>query len=227
MKADEFRKIAGDIKILDKAAEREMYSHDIGDIPPIMTKKLFKTLPDFIVQPKNVDEIKKVLVVANDLKIPVVPRGAASWGFGGVIPTNAGIVIDLSPFRKIVAIDTAQKTVTVEAGSRWSDIDIMAKKEGLCLMTYPSSKFSTVAGWISTGGYGIKSFTYGHLSKQIVSMTVVTGTGEVKQLSPSDRYYTYFVSTEGEFGIVVEATLKLRDVPQGSYPHLLYFPGAE
>ncbi len=158
------------------------------------------------------------------MKIPVVPRGAASWGFGGVIPTNAGIVIDLSPFRKIVAIDTAQKTVTVEAGARWSDIDIMAKKEGLCLMTYPSSKFSTVGGWISTGGYGINSFKYGHLSKQIVSMTVVTGTGEVKQLSPSDRDFTYFVSTEGEFGIVVEVTLKLRDVPQGSYPHLLYFP---
>jgi FAD/FMN-containing dehydrogenase/ferredoxin len=224
MKTDEFRKIAGDIKIIDEVAERELYSHDIGDVPPIMTKTFFKTLPDFVVQPKNVDEIKKVLAFANDLKISVVPRGAASWGFGGVIPTNAGIVIDLSPFRKIVAIDTAQKTVTVEAGARWSDIDILAKKEGLCLMTYPSSKFSTVAGWISTGGYGINSFKYGHLSKQIVSMTVVTGSGEVKQLSPTDRDFTYFVSTEGEFGIVVEATLKLRDVPQGSYPHLLYFP---
>ena len=54
-------------------------------------------------------------------------------------------------------------------------------------MTYPSSKFSTVGGWISTGGYGINSFKYGHLSKQIVSMTVVTGTGEIKKLSPSDR----------------------------------------
>jgi FAD/FMN-containing dehydrogenase/NAD-dependent dihydropyrimidine dehydrogenase PreA subunit len=224
MKTDEFRKIVGDIKILDKVAEREMYSHDIGDIPPIMTKMLFKTLPDFIVQPENVEEIIQVLSVANDLKIPVIPRGAASWGFGGVIPTNAGIVIDLSPFRKIVAIDTAQKTVTVEAGARWSDIDIMAKKEGLCLRTYPSSKFSTVAGWISTGGYGINSFKFGHLSKQIVSMMVVTGTGEVKRLSPSDRDFTCFVSTEGEFGIVVEVTLKLRDIPQGSYSHLLYFP---
>ena len=87
---DEFRKIAGDIKILDKPEEREMYSHDIGDVPPIMTEAFFKTLPDFVVQPKNVDEIKKVLAFANDKKIPVIPRGAASWGFGGVIPTNAG-----------------------------------------------------------------------------------------------------------------------------------------
>ena len=223
--SDEFRKIADGIKILDKAEDREMYSHDIGDVPPIMTKMLFKTLPDFVVQPRNVDEIKKVLAFANDHKIPVVARGAASWGFGGVIPTRAGIVIDLSPFRNILAIDSTGKTVTVEAGTRWSDIDIMARKEGLCLMTYPSSKFSTVAGWISTGGYGINSFRYGHLSQQIVSMTVVTGGGEVRKLSPADRDFSYFVSTEGEVGIVVEATLKLRDVPQGSYSHLLYFPG--
>ncbi len=60
-----------------------------------------------------------------------------------------------------------QKTMTVEAGARWSDIDILAKKEGLCLMTYPSSKFSTVAGWISTGGYGINSFQYGHLPNRL------------------------------------------------------------
>jgi FAD/FMN-containing dehydrogenase/NAD-dependent dihydropyrimidine dehydrogenase PreA subunit len=222
---EEFRKIAHDIKIIDKAEEREMYSHDIGDVPPIMTKTFFKTQPDFVVQPKNYDEIKKVLAFANDKKIPVIPRGAASWGFGGVIPTNAGIVIDLSPFRKILELNTTEKIVTVEAGARWSDIDIMAKKEGLCLMTYPSSKFSTVAGWISTGGYGINSFKYGHLSKQIVSMKVITGAGELRELSPSDHDFSYFISTEGEFGIVVEATLMLRDVPQASYAHLLYFPG--
>jgi FAD/FMN-containing dehydrogenase/NAD-dependent dihydropyrimidine dehydrogenase PreA subunit len=222
---EEFRKIAGDIKILEKPEEREMYSHDIGDVPPIMTETFFKTQPDFVVQPKNVDEIKKVLAFANDKKIPVIPRGAASWGFGGVIPTNAGVVIDLSPFRNILELNTAEKYVTVEAGARWSDIDIMAKKEGLCLMTYPSSKFSTVAGWISTGGYGINSFKYGRLSKQIVSMKVITGAGELKELSPCDPDFSYFVSTEGEFGIVVEATLKLRDVPQASYAHLYYFPG--
>jgi len=222
---DELRKTAGDLRIIDKAAEREMYSHDIGDLPPVMTKTLFETLPDFVVQPKSIDEIRKVLAFANDRKIPVIPRGAASWGFGGVVPTRGGIVIDLSPFRRILAIDPTAKTVTVEAGARWSDIDIMAKKDGLCLMTYPSSKFSTVGGWISTGGYGINSFRYGHLSKQIVSMKVVTGAGEVKHLTPSDHNFAYFISTEGEFAIVAEVTLKLRDVPQGSYPRLLYFLG--
>jgi FAD/FMN-containing dehydrogenase/ferredoxin len=221
---EEFRKIAGSIKIIDKAEEKEMYSQDIGDVPAIMTKTFFDIQPDFVVQPKDAEEIKKVLVFANDNKIPVIPRGAASWGFGGVIPTKAGIVVDLSPFRKILYLNVPQKTVTVEAGARWSDIDILAKKEGLCLMTYPSSKFSTVAGWIATGGYGINSFRYGHLTQQIVSMTVLTPSGQSKKITPADPDFHYFVSTEGEFGIIVEVNLKLRDVPQGSYPHLFYFP---
>jgi len=220
---EEFKKIAGDIKIIDKEEEKEMYSHDIGDVPTIMTRTFFEIQPDFVVQPKSADEIKKVLQFANQHKVPVIPRGAASWGFGGVIPTNAGIVIDLSPFRKILYFNKAQKTITVEAGARWSDIDILAKKEGLCLMTYPSSKFSTVAGWIATGGYGINSFRYGHLANQIVAMTVITPEGESKKITPNDPDFEYFVSTEGEFGIIVEVNLKLRDVPQASYPHLFYF----
>ena len=224
---DEFKKKAGEIKILIKPEEREMYSHDIGDIPAIMMKTLFKTLPEFVVQPKTIEEIQKVITIANELKIPVVIRGAASWGFGGVIPTNAGLVIDLSPFRNISSIDAVNKTVTVEAGARWSDIDIVVRRQGLCLMTYPSSKFSTVGGWISTGGYGINSFRYGHISKHIVSMTVITGKGEVRRITPADRDFNYYISTEGEFGVVVEVTLKLRDVPEGSFPHIMYFPNDE
>jgi len=223
---EEFRTIAGDIKIIDKPEEKEMYSHDIGDVPSFMTKMLFKTQPSFVVQPKNVAEIKEVLAFANEKKIPVIPRGAASWGFGGVIPTQAGIVVDLSPFRKIIEIDPEQKTARVEAGARWSDIDIVAKKQGLSLMTYPSSKFSTVAGWIATGGYSINSFRYGHLSKQIQSMTVVTASGESKTLTPADKEFAYYISTEGVFGIIVEVTLTLRPTPPASFSHLLYFGNA-
>ena len=54
-------------------------------------------------------------------------------------------------------------------------------------------------------------------------MTVITPSGESKKITPTDPDFTYFVSTEGEFGIIVEVNLKLRDVPQASYPHLFYF----
>jgi FAD/FMN-containing dehydrogenase len=224
---DAFKIHAGDIKVISKKAEKEMYSHDIGDVPLVMTKAFFSTLPDFVVQPQTAEDIQRVLAFANDRKIPVIPRGAASWGFGGVIPTRAGIVIDLSPFRKILELNTKRKTITVEAGARWSDIDTVASKEGLCLMTYPSSKFSTVGGWIATGGYGINSLRYGHVSKQIVSMKVITSQGQARQIFPDDRDFAYFVSTEGECGIIAEITLRLREIPRASYPHLFYFQNDE
>src|SRR4030043_72180 len=223
MTSEEFKKHLNSIKVIDSIDQREIYSHDIGDIPPAMMKLIFRNMPDFVVQPENIDEIKSIQTFANKYRIPVTTRGVASWGFGGVIPVKGGIVIDLSPFRKIFPVDVSKKTVTVEAGARWSDIDITAKQHGLCLMTYPSSKFSTVGGWIATGGIGINSFKYGHLSKQIESMKIITAAGEIKQLSSSDSEFDYFISTEGVFGIVVEVTLKLRDIPYGSYPPLVDF----
>ena len=130
----------------------------------------------------------------------------------------------MSPFRNILELDTAHKTITVQAGARWSDIDILAKKDDLCLMTYPSSKFSTVAGWVSTGGYGINSYRYGHISKHVLSMTVVTPAGEIKKLTPVDREFDFFIGGEGQFGIIADVTLKLRDLPKQSYAHIFYFP---
>jgi len=223
MTTEELKQRLGDIKVIDSISEKEIYSHDIGDIPPAMMKILFRNMPDFVIQPKSIDEIRTVLRLANEYKMPVTTRGAASWGFGGVIPVKGGIVIDMSPFRKIYPVNINDKTVTVEAGARWSDIDITAKQHRLSLMTYPSSKFSTVGGWIATGGIGINSFKYGHLSKQIESIKIITAAGEIRQLSSSDSEFDYYLSSEGIFGIIAEVTLKLRDIPYGSYPHLLYF----
>jgi FAD/FMN-containing dehydrogenase/NAD-dependent dihydropyrimidine dehydrogenase PreA subunit len=184
-------------------------------------------MPYFVVQPESEDDVKKVFRFANERNIPVIARGAASWGLGGVIPAKSGIVIDMSPLRKIIALDVKNKTVTVQAGARWSDVDVTVKKEGLALMTYPSSKFSTVAGWIATGGWGINNFRYGHISKQVEGIKVITPAGEVKTLKHDDPEFKYFISTEGQFGIIFEVTLKLRENPKESYIHLLYFENNE
>jgi FAD/FMN-containing dehydrogenase/ferredoxin len=212
------------LRVIEGLSDRESYRHDIGDVPPLMTGVLFNTLPHCVVQPESAAQILGVLRYADEHGVAVVPRGAASWGFGGVIPTRAGIVIDLSPFRKVTAFDAANKTVTVQAGARWSDIDTLARQQGLALMTYPSSKFSTVGGWIATGGYGINSFRHGHISRQIVDLTVATPAEGLRKLTPADPDFQYFVSTEGTLGVIVEVTLRLRENPRSSFPRLLYFP---
>ncbi len=221
--AEEFKQIAGDIKVIDDTYEKMTYSHDIGDIPPIFSGTFFNIVPDMAVQPKSVEDIKKILTFANDKKIPVIPRGTASSGFGGVIPTNGGIVIDLAMFREVIELNKGNKTVTVQAGARWSDIDMIAKQEGLCLMTYPSSKFSTVAGWLMTGGYGINNFKYGHVSEQVVCIKVMFPNGELKKIAHEDPEFKNLISSEGQFGILTEVTLKLKEYQQEFHPRLVYF----
>ena len=105
MPTEEIKKRLSNVKVIDSLNEREMYSHDIGDLPPVMMKMLFRNMPDYVVQPRNINEIQTILRFANEYKIPVTTRGAASWGFGGVIPVKGGIVIDMSPFRKISPVD--------------------------------------------------------------------------------------------------------------------------
>jgi ferredoxin len=99
--------------------------------------------------------------------------------------------------------------------------------ETLSLRAYPSSFFSSVGGWIATGGYGIGSYRFGHLKDQIESIEVLFPSGEVKSINSKEEEFARFFGTEGQFGIVLSAVLKLRKKPEKSLPHLIYLESAE
>ena len=66
-------------RITDDEFERRMYSHDIAPLPKEM-EAIFNTMPDFVVRPKSAKEVSKIIHVAQRKKLPVIPRGGASWG---------------------------------------------------------------------------------------------------------------------------------------------------
>jgi len=74
--------------------ERLLYSHDIAAMPSLFKPLIGKTVPDVVVQPENEKELIELVTWASKNKIPVVPRGKGSSGYGGIIPTRKGIVID-------------------------------------------------------------------------------------------------------------------------------------
>ncbi|HUV03011.1 MAG TPA: FAD-binding protein [Desulfobacteria bacterium] len=214
-------------RILEGDFERELYSTDIGDVP--FVKRLFDTTPDLVILPKSVDALKKIVRFANDEPVAIVPRGSASSGLGGVVPTVRGLVLDFSAMDRIVALnrEVAGATLKVQAGVRWSEIEEFLKDEDLSVRAYPSSFFSTVGGWIATGGYGIGSFRFGHLRDQIESIEVMFTSGEIKSIQSGEEEFARFFGSEGQFGIIISATLKLRKRPKKSLPHLLYFGSTE
>jgi len=217
--------VGGDAKIMEGDFERELYSRDIGEVP--FARRLFHTIPELVIQPKSVDVLKKIVQFANEENVALFPRGAASSGLGGVVPTVKGIVIDLSFMNRIVELNREKETIKVQAGVKWSEIEDFLETENLSLRVYPSSFFSTVGGWIATGGYGIGSYRFGHLKYQIESIEVMFPSGEVKSIPPEEEEFARFFGTEGQFGIVLSAVLKLRRKQKKSLPHLIYLESAE
>ena len=70
--------------------ERLLYSHDIAAIPSLFKPLIGKTVPDAVVQPENEEELAGLVRWADQHKIPLVPRGKGSSGYGGIIPTRKG-----------------------------------------------------------------------------------------------------------------------------------------
>lgn len=222
-KALNARGLSREAVIITDYPHKKNYSRDLADIPAMMEKLLFKTIPLLVVQPACPQDLSVILEIAQERALPVFPRGIASWGLGGAVPTTHGLVVDFAPLERISPPDLNNRTVTVEAGARWGKIDEKLESWGLMVPVAPSSRFSTVGGWVATGGYGLNSLSYGHLSNWISAVKVVTPEKGLLELTPQDADFYTFFNTEGQMGLIYEVTLKLLPRPQKEYPHLVYF----
>ncbi|HEA65109.1 MAG TPA: FAD-binding oxidoreductase, partial [Candidatus Aminicenantes bacterium] len=136
-------------------------------------------------------------------------------------PLRRSIMADLTHLNRILDFDEKKKTIYFEAGLRWGDLKNFLKNYSLDLYTYPTSLFSTVGGWLSTGGYGVNSFRYGHISNLVDSIEIVAPQKK-KKVNRKDREFKYFMETEGQMGIISKVKLRIREA-KPSKPYLVLF----
>jgi glycolate oxidase len=219
-------KIVGEDRAKRDEFNRVMYSHDLAPLPKMMGL-MFKMTPDIIVKPKNAKEISEIMKIAVKNDIPVIPRGTGTWGLGGAVPTDGGILLDMGSLNKILEIDEENLTATVEPGVRWKDLYDNVLRHGLFVGAYPSSApGASVGGWINTGGIGIGSYKYGGVDRQIRSLEIVLPNGRIIRtgfdnvMSNSSGYNlgSLFVGSEGTLGVVTKVTLQLHPAPEVIYP---------
>src|SRR6266568_1924797 len=135
--------------------ERRVYSHDTGVLPGPFKLLAGPSLADGVVQPETESQLVRLVRLAVAEGIPLVPRGKATSGYGGAIPAQGGLVVDLTRLKGIVWADTDDLTVTVRAGTVWQDLEEGLGAYGLALRLYPTSApASTVGGWLAQGGAG-------------------------------------------------------------------------
>ena len=194
--------------IIDGALETRLYARESVELPRIIKDRLPKIQSVF--QPESPSDIQTLFSYCQQKRIPLIPRGAATSGTGCIAPLKKSVMADLTRLNRIKDFDEKKRSVTVEAGIRWWELKEFLKKQSLDLFTSPTSLFSTVGGWLATGGYGINSFRYGHLSN-LVEAIEIASPGKTRWLSRADRDFMFFVGTEGQMGIITKVKLKVRE----------------
>ena len=86
--------------------------------------------PDFVVHPATTVEVARIMKIANQYKIPVVPWGGGSGSQGGALPIYNGIVLDMKRMNKIIKIDKEALTVTAQTGIITKHLEWGCNKEG-------------------------------------------------------------------------------------------------
>jgi glycolate oxidase len=178
--------------------------------------------PDIVVQPATTEEVRRILALANQEGIAVVPRGMATGLAAASIPFGGGIALSLTRMNRIVEIDKANMTATVEAGVVTADLQTRVEKEGLFYPPDPSSvRQSTLGGNVACNAGGPRCLKYGITGDYVLGLTVVTADGRVihtggKAIKNVTGYNMtqLFVGSEGTLGVITEIVVKLIGKPQ-------------
>ncbi|HTT98132.1 MAG TPA: FAD-binding oxidoreductase [Rhizomicrobium sp.] len=179
--------------------------------------------PDVVLYPRGSDEVLALLSFAAENGIAVVPYGGGTSVVGAVSATRgdfpAVATLDLSGMERVIDIDTASRTATAEAGIYGPALENALQAKGMTLGHYPQSfEFSTLGGWIAHRGAGQGSGRYGRAEDWLVSAKLATPQGVLDTngfpgSSAGPQLNDIALGSEGIFGIVTEATVRVHPAP--------------
>ena len=170
----------------------------------------YKT-PWAILRPAGPKDIVAALAFARRHRIPVSTRAQAHTQTGQAL-NEGGILIDTNSLDKILSVDRAAKTATVQAGVIWRDLVEHVHPMGLVPPTLTNNLGVTIGGTVSVAGLGVASFRYGAQGDNTLEMEVVTGAGEIVQCSAEKNADLFDCARSGlgQFGIITRAKVRLR-----------------
>ncbi|MDF2038233.1 FAD-linked oxidase C-terminal domain-containing protein [Cytobacillus oceanisediminis] len=188
-------------------------------------------IPEIILQPVSTEEVAGIVKLANDMKIPVYPRGRGTSLSGGPLPVHGGMVLDFSRWTQKLIIDLEDTVAIVSPGVITADIDREAQRHGLMYPPDPSSSHvSTIGGNLAENAGGPRGLKYGVTKDYVLGLEIVTPEGDiirtggrtVKNVTGYDLT-KLIVGSEGTLGIITEATLQLIPRPQATQTMMVIF----
>lgn len=190
--------------------------------------------PEVLVKPGSVEQVSKIMKLANQYNIPVTPIGAMTGLSGGSLSIHGGIGISMERFNKILKIDEDNLQVHVQPGVITQVIQDEVAKKGLYYAPDPASRGSCfIGGNIAENSGGPRAVKYGVTKDFVLNLEVVLPNGEIintgaNTLKNSTGYNItqLMVGSEGTLGIVTKAILKLIPLPKFNKLILVPFSSA-
>jgi glycolate oxidase subunit GlcD len=221
----ELTNIVGARHVLERATELLVYENDA--LPG------YHKRPRLAVFPGTRDEVIAVVRALHAARAPFVPRGAGTGLSGGALADDV-VLLGLQRMRKIISVDPAARTATVEPGVVNVNLTKAAAPFGLHYAPDPSSQSAcTIGGNVAENSGGPHCLKYGVTLNHVVAATVVLPGGDIVKLErPAADHTGYdllgaYIGSEGCFGVTLDVTVRLTPNPEGVFTMLADFTSVD
>jgi glycolate oxidase len=194
----------------------------------------YRRMPLAVALPASTEEVSRLLRYCHANDIKVVARGAGTSLSGGALPAEDALVIGVSRMNQVLDIDTLNRTARVQTGITNLGISDAVKPQGFFYAPDPSSQLAcTLAGNLGMNSGGAHCLKYGVTTNNVLGLRMVLIDGEIVDIGGAHLDAAGYdlmglvIGSEGQFGIVTEATVRILRSPEGARPMLLGFGSSE
>ncbi len=190
----------------------------------------YRCAPLAVVLPRTTAEVSAVLAACSALGVKVVPRGSGTSLAGGALPTADCVVLGVARMNAVIETDYANRFIKVQSGRTNLSVTGAVEAEGWFYAPDPSSQLAcAIAGNIAMNSGGAHCLKYGVTTNNLLGVTLVLMSGEVVEIggpwleAGGIDLLGVICGSEGQLGVVTEATLRILPRPEGARPVLMGF----
>lgn len=194
----------------------------------------YRCQPLAVVLPGTTEEVAECLKICHEEGVPVVPRGAGTSLAGGSLPTADSIIIGVSRMNAVLETDYDNRFIKVQTGRTNLSVTGAVEENEFFYAPDPSSQLAcAIAGNIAMNSGGAHCLKNGVTTNNLMGVKMVTMEGEIIDIGGAHLDAAVYdllgviCGSEGQLGIVTEATLRILRKPEGARPVLLGFDRAE
>ncbi len=194
----------------------------------------YRCPPLVAVLPRSTREVSDVLRICHKMGVPVVPRGSGTSLAGGALPTADCVILGVARMNDVLETDYPNRFIRVQSGRTNLSVTGAVEADGFFYAPDPSSQLAcAIAGNIAMNSGGAHCLKYGVTTNNLMGVTMVLMDGTVVEIggahldAPGLDLLGVICGSEGQLGVVTEATLRILAKPEGARPVLIGFDSNE